>query len=374
MHILTWLKRLFGLEAPARPKAKAQPRRRPSAPAAPRHKAGGGRQAAPALPSPAASASFTEVAIARAQKRLSGVGHLDDEAKLTVVLEGADEDLMWRIERRIENGRFQLPQLPSTSMAAIELTNQPTTEITELSELISADPLLCSELLKTANSVLYAAHVPAETLHEAIMRVGMRRLRSLIFSVSMRGVILRGHGLNEYAEEVWRQALSVGAIARAIAREVRVEPEKAFMLGLLQDIGKVALLTMLREEVSDRGGVNPAIVGRLFHGFHERAGAAMGKAWRLPAELTSIAGCHHDFSLNTDFPESAALASLAHRLDLYLSLGDNEHYHELASSEMMEFLHVPAEARRRILHLAQDAFEEAHEHHLGHMAAARDAH
>jgi HD-like signal output (HDOD) protein len=246
-------------------------------------------------------------------------------------------------------------------MAAIEMTNHPSTDIAELSTMVSADPLLCSELLKTANSVLYAAHVPAETLHEAIMRVGMRTLRSLIFSVSMRGVILKGHGLNEYAEEVWRQALSIAAIARAIAKECQIEPEKAFMIGLLQDVGKIALLTMLREEVRTRGEVNPALVGKLFHKYHERAGQAMGAAWRLPAELTSVAGGHHDYHSNPDFPESAAFACLSHKLDLFLSLGDEEAFLELARSDMMDFLRIPGEARMRILQLAQEAYEQAHQ-------------
>ena len=319
----------------------------------------------PALPSRDASPrgtssqSLADIAISRAQERMSQVGHLDDEANLAVVLEGADEDLMFSIERRIQRGKFQLPQLPSTSMAAIEMTNQSSTDIAELSTMISSDPLLCSELLKTANSVLYAAHVPAETLHEAIMRVGMRTLRSLIFSVSMRGVILKGHGLNEYAEEVWRQALSIAAISRAIAKECRFEPEKAFMVGLLQDVGKIALLTMLRDEVRNRGEVNPALVGRLFHKYHERAGQAMGTAWRLPAELISVAGCHHDFRANEDYPESAAFACLAHKLDLFLSLGDEDAFRELIRSDMMDVLKVQHEGRIRILQLAQEAYDTA---------------
>jgi HD-like signal output (HDOD) protein len=319
------------------------------------------RAALPSSGGVPSAASLTDIAISRAQERLGKVGHLDDQANLSVVLEGADEDLMFNIERRIQRGRFQLPQLPSTSMAAIEMTNHPSTDIAELSTMISADPLLCSELLKTANSVLYAAHVPAETLHEAIMRVGMRTLRSLIFSVSMRGVILKGHGLNEYAEEVWRQALSIAAIARAIAKECQIEPEKAFMIGLLQDVGKIALLTMLREEVRTRGEVNPALVGKLFHKYHERAGQAMGAAWRLPAELTSVAGGHHDYHSNPDFPESAAFACLSHKLDLFLSLGDEEAFLELARSDMMDFLRIPGEARMRILQLAQEAYEQAHQ-------------
>jgi HD-like signal output (HDOD) protein len=346
---------------PVRPGPVQEPRAAPEALGEIRER--GPRAPLPMRPAPASSTDAVEPperAYERAVPTASIVGNLDDESRLSIVLDGEDGDLMWSIERRIERGKFQLPQLPSTSVAAIELTSHPSADIAELSQMISADPLLCSELLKTVNSALYAAQVPAETMHDAIMRIGLRALRSLILSVSMRGVILRGNGLSEYAQEVWRQALSLGAIARAIAPELRAEPEKAFMLGLLQDIGKIALLTMLRDEVRQRSDLTPALVGRVFHRFHERAGAAMAKAWHLPAELASVAGCHHDYASNTEFPQSAALASLAHQLDLFLSLGDQQRFNELARSEIMDFLGVPDAGRHRILALAQDAYERAH--------------
>jgi HD-like signal output (HDOD) protein len=371
MRFLAWLRRLLGLGPSTSPERAPTERRVPARRAAPHPEPAAIRTdlfaPKPALPAAEpAHDSLTDLAIQRGTGR---VGHLDDEEKIAVVLEGADEDLLFSIERRIERGRFQLPQLPSTSVAAIELTNHPSADIVELSQMISADPLLCSELLKTANSAYYAAEVPAETLHDAIMRIGMRALRTMIFSVSMRGVILRGHGLNEYAEEVWRQALSLAGIARATAKELRTEPDKAFMLGLLQDIGKIALLTMLREEVNDRATVTPALVGRMFHRFHERAGAAMANAWRLPAEVGSVAGCHHDYKANQDFPQTAAMANLWHQLDLYLSLGDAERYRGLARSDIMDFLGVPAPARARILTLAKDAFDKAHAAHAAQAPA-----
>ena len=89
--------------------------------------------------------------------------------------------------------------------------------------LIQTDPSLSSELLKMANSVLYSARTPAETIHEATMRIGTRSLRSLVLSVSMRGAVFKGAGLAEYAQEVWRQAFSVGTICRAIAPRLAIE-------------------------------------------------------------------------------------------------------------------------------------------------------
>jgi putative nucleotidyltransferase with HDIG domain len=215
--------------------------------------------------------------------------------------------------------------------------------------------VLSSELLRTANSVLYASEEPVDTLHAAIVRIGLRSLRSMIFSVSMRGTILRSGPLSDYAEDVWRQAHSVATIARAIAPVISVDPEKAFLLGLLHDIGKISLLAMLSREVKDQRQCTAALVGRVFQAYHQEAGAAMARKWRLPAEFVSVAGCHHAWEQNADFTRSAALAHVAHHIDLAFTLGDRRFSASLSELPALVFLAPQPEARERVLALAKAA-------------------
>ena len=278
---------------------------------------------------------------------------LDSEQALTVILEGPEEEVLWSIARRIESGRLDLPTLPSTSMSVIELANNPAVEFRQLVSQISTDPVLSSELLRTANSVLYATEEPVETLHSAVVRIGLRALRSMIFSVSMRGTILRSGVLAEYAEDVWRQSYSVAMIARDIAPVVGVDPEKAFLLGLLQDIGKISLLAMLSKELKAPSDCTAALVGHVFQVYHQEAGAAMARKWKLPEEFASVAGCHHQWSDNTDHTRSAALANLAHHLDLALSLEDADMLAAVGSLPSMQYLAPTEQAQARILELAR---------------------
>ncbi len=281
------------------------------------------------------------------------VAQFDREEALTVILEGPEEEILWKIARRIESRRLDLPTLPSTSMAVIDLANNPTVEFRELVSQISTDPVLSSELLRTANSVLYVGEEPVDTLHAAVVRIGLRALRSMIFSVSMRGTILRSGVLSEYAEDVWRQSHSVAMTARSIAPLIGVDPEKAFLLGLLQDIGKIALLAMLSKEVKNPRDCTPALVGHVFQVYHQEAGAAMARKWKLPAEFISVAGCHHDWAENTEYERSAALANLAHHLDLALSLGDQRLWDAASSLPALLFLAPQEELRQRVMLHAQ---------------------
>jgi len=278
-------------------------------------------------------------------------------------LQAREQQLLARVGLRVERRQIELPQMPSTSSGAIELCARPHVEIHEIVALVERDPVLTSELLRIANSVLYAGNEPATTLREAVLRVGLRTLRSMLYAVSVRGALLGDRSLATYAEEVWRQSSSCAAIARALAKPLGMDPDHAFLIGLLHDIGKLPLLAMVRKAALKESEVTPALVGRMFQLHHEEAGAALAQAWRMPAELVEVARRHHDFANNAAHGRPAALASLAHKIDLDLSLGFEDEFRALADAPELEFLGVPAERRPALLALARAAYEAQQSEH-----------
>jgi HD-like signal output (HDOD) protein len=137
-----------------------------------------------------------------------------------------------------------------------------------------------------------------------------------------------------------------------------MEPEHAFLIGLLHDVGKLPLLAMLRKAASKESEVTPALVGRMFRLYHEQAGAALAQAWRMPEELVEVARCHHDFTRNAGHARSAALASLAHQVDLNLSLGFEDEFRALVNGPELDYLGMALDRRPVLLALAQAAYEE----------------
>jgi HD-like signal output (HDOD) protein len=273
-------------------------------------------------------------------------------------LEEKERELLARICARIAKKDLELPQLPSTSMAVIDMTSKNSAEISDIVDLIESDPVLSSELVKTANSALYSGAEAAETISQAVMRLGLRNLRTLMFSLSMRSAVLRDKRLSHYAEEVWRQSYSTASIARAIAKPLGVDPDRAFLLGLLADIGKVSLLAMLRKEIPKGTEVSPVLVGRIFYLFHETAGERLAEAWNLPPDIVAVAGCHHRYEENQRDPKDGALVSLALKLDILLTQDDGEEYRKATHAPEMEYLNVPQDQRREMLDAAYAAFTQ----------------
>jgi hypothetical protein len=84
----------------------------------------------------------------------------------------------------------------------------------------------------------------------------------------------------------------------------------------------------------------------------------MAKRWQLPEEFVSVCGQHHDYRSNEGHGRSAGLVTLAHKLDLYLTLGNIDEYWLLTECDEMAFLNVPSELRYPMLMSARDAFDE----------------
>lgn len=326
--------------------------------------------AAPARPAPAAAeVGEPELPALPAPRRGGG---LDAEEHVQQTLQARQREIVDRIGELVDKGDYELPHLPSTSVVVINLAANPSSEIAQIVETISTDPVLSSRLLQLANSALYATQEPVETLHAAVMRVGLRELRSLIFALSMRQVLSRKNHLTSYADEIWRQSYSVGVIARTIGPMMGIERDKAFLLGLLHDVGKIPLIAMIERAGKNAADVTPSLVGRVFLEYHEHAGREMARRWKLSEEFVSVAGRHHRYTENEEHPRSAALVSLAHRLDLHLSMGKAIYWSQNAYPEL-DYLGIHDEARQELLKAAHEAFVQNGQADGGGEGAARAA-
>jgi HD-like signal output (HDOD) protein len=290
--------------------------------------------------------------------RAAGPKNLDAQVFAPGPLGARDAAILRAIELRLARDKFELPQLSSTALALMGVLGRPSAEIDEIARLFTGDPALSTQLVRTANSVLHGGKVASTSIRDCVMRVGLRSLRGMILAASMRQTLFNGSIANHFAELAWRQALSVASIARAIARPLREDPDRAFTLGLLHDLGKIPLLSMLAAEAGTRT-IDSALVGTLFLRLHERAGRAAAARWELGPELEAVCGDHHRIADDHPFARAAALVSLAHKLDLRLSLGDQVGFRGLVRAEAFDRLEVPEETRHAVLRLAEQAYLES---------------
>lgn len=202
------------------------------------------------------------------------------------------------IVRRVE----ELPALPKTAHKVIKLTEDPKTSITELSAAISNDQALTAKVLRMANSAYYGYARRIFTLSDAVIILGFGTVRNLVMAASVFNVMdkeLPGYVLAR--GELWKQSIVCALMARKLAARCEFDnPEKAFVAGLLHDIGKIILNTYMAQAFAavlnkvETEKVPFMTAEEEVLGFnHAIVGAKVAEKWNLPDELVEAISLHH---------------------------------------------------------------------------------
>ncbi|MCI0654440.1 MAG: diguanylate cyclase [Methylococcaceae bacterium] len=143
----------------------------------------------------------------------------------------------------------RLPSPEGIALKIIELSGQDNVSLEDLAHLIKADQALSAKILKFANSPLIASRRPVVATLDAVRRIGLIAVRNLILGLSLIGKYREGPCRGFDYPRYWLHSLAVAAAMGVLAARQRIiASEEAFTLGLLADIGQLALATAWPEE------------------------------------------------------------------------------------------------------------------------------
>jgi putative nucleotidyltransferase with HDIG domain len=118
-------------------------------------------------------------------------------------------------------------------------------------------------------------------------------------------------------------------LARKLARSVGFEdPEKAYLAGLMHDIGFIVNLVVFPEQTRaamEKAQGEAVFMGKVEHsdlGFtHCQSGELLARRWNLSEELVEVILCHHHVAAAVANPALVAIVSLADWLSRASKLG-----------------------------------------------------
>ncbi len=187
-----------------------------------------------------------------------------------------------------------LPSLPAVAVRVIALANDPTTQIGQIADAVALDPGLAVKILKVANSPVFASRRRAENIRQAISLLGTHGAISIALSFSLVGSLSR-HADKSGADAAryLRRSVLAAIAARQLGESLRLERlDDLFLAALLQDIGILALNSVLGEEyaalMSSAGSDHDALLmaerSKLGVG-HDEVGAWLLERWHMPDHL-----------------------------------------------------------------------------------------
>ncbi|UCV18404.1 HDOD domain-containing protein [Ferribacterium limneticum] len=186
------------------------------------------------------------------------------------------------------SGDINFPTCLDAALLVRNALKDPFASTDQVVQAISIEPLICSKLLRLANSVSYnPAGEQISNLNNVVRRLGFDIVRTTSLAVAM-DQMLKSKNLAAYdhiARQTWEHSLRVAAIARVLAGHLgRVPPDNAMLTGLVHNIGIFYLLFRAAEYPEYRND-EPAMI-ELLAGWHEGIGESLLHILGLPASIT----------------------------------------------------------------------------------------
>jgi putative nucleotidyltransferase with HDIG domain len=195
--------------------------------------------------------------------------------------------------KRFESGKLELPSMPSAIFECLAMLDRGEVDFGALAAALGRDPLASARILKLTNSPVHGARIPVSSLKQAVSRLGIRPLKTLLVQLSARQVFQsRDPRIRRTFDRLWAHSIAVGVLARDIAaRTGGVDPDAAYLAGLLHDVGKPVvgafLLEAERQLLAELGApwMPESLWLKTIEGAHHEIGRSLSLRWGLPDEV-----------------------------------------------------------------------------------------
>jgi putative nucleotidyltransferase with HDIG domain len=195
------------------------------------------------------------------------------------------------ILRRMNENRLHLPSMPLVALKALDVLRNPNVTFGELSRVLEQDPVIAARVLRVVNSAAYARRDPVTRLEQAVSQIGVSPMRILLVELAACQVFTsRSAGIRQMFKQIWDHCLAVGSLSRELATRLtpRIEPDVAYLAGLLHDIGKPIVAGLLLEaerkliEELDIPWMSEGLWKKTVAESHRGVGASVATSWNLP--------------------------------------------------------------------------------------------
>ena len=241
----------------------------------------------------------------------------------------------------------ELPLTVSAVLAqVIQECDNADASVASLARIMSGDQALAAMVLKLANSAYYGYARKIESLPDAVVLLGFASVKNLAITASITRLLASDHDdFGQYRRGIFDHSLCTGIAARVLGRARRISGEKAFLAGLLHDLGLIVPVCYRKDafhELVDQMQKAQAPAHEVEQGLlgfsHAELGALVAAEWKFPPGLCEALRYHHDPSQAVIDPGLAMAVNcgdwLAKRLDVgFVPPVLAEWPHELAKAE-----------------------------------------
>jgi HD-like signal output (HDOD) protein len=183
---------------------------------------------------------------------------------------------------------IRLPTLPDIVAKVQQEFARDDYDVDRIQELIQSDPVITAYLIKYANSPLYQGSSPVESLHQAIVRLGMKAVQKHVIIIATTRLFQeKSVGMKDRMRQLWKSSRRVAAFSRVLAAKSGIfDPDAAQMAGLLSDLGVIAILEYAQEHSDQYDDENT--LDQTVKALRPQINSMLLQNWNLGDELVTV--------------------------------------------------------------------------------------
>ena len=162
----------------------------------------------------------------------------------------SEHPLIAKIGKLFHTRQINLPSMMDAAQRIQAAMNDPNADFGRVASIIQTDPVIAARIVQVANSAMYKTGKGAESVRDAITRIGIEATRAIVVCVLMRSLFKPGSALvTARIQRFYEHSIRIGVLCQVIAAHLkRFDPGHAFLAGLVHDIGIVPLLIVAEGE------------------------------------------------------------------------------------------------------------------------------
>jgi HD-like signal output (HDOD) protein len=225
----------------------------------------------------------------------SGKTSVAPAAAISDEVRAAALQFLGALAKEVSSGTVDLPCFPDIVIRIRTALSDPATTSEQVVTIVGAEPRLAARLLQTANSAAFnQSGKPLTDLRSAITRLGHQLVQSAAMGFAVQHMknekSLRA--ITDMMSELWKRSIIVAAICQEMARRTKVNPDEAFLTGLLHGIGRLYIMVRAAGKASELKDL--ASFMELVQDWQASIGKAVLENWGFGEPLCEAIGAQSD--------------------------------------------------------------------------------
>jgi len=250
------------------------------------------------------------------------------------------------IDKQLVSSNARLPVFNATALRIQQEIAKAEPGIRLIEKLIISDQSLTAKVLSVSNSSFYKGLNQIATVRNAIVRLGINEISNIVMLVTHENNFRsKDPFVQVIMRTLWRHSLACAMGSNWLAKKCGLNgmAHEAFFAGLLHDVGKLFILTVIDDlKHSNDIDIQPsdALLVEAMNSLHANHGFLLMGHWNLPEKYCNIVRDHHKEKFNQK-DMLQILVRLANKTCLKLGIGMVEDPAlVLAATSEAELLHI----------------------------------